>query len=164
MNEIEFKAFYGNVEAQEYCTENGIILPCPCCKGKGRVRYTGNNSGVNGWTSNVYYRSRPGFIKCDKCGLQTNKMTKACRALKKWNTRPQIQESVDLEAIKYKRFVSVPKYYIIDDIYYGKIENVDDLVSYISETKEDIMKYFIEAVNDYIEYCEISGKQIVFKR
>lgn len=164
MNEIEFKAFYGNVEAQEYCTENGIILPCPCCKGNVDIRYTDKYTNPNGYISGAYKKSKPGFIMCRKCNLQTNRVAHICQALKKWNRRPQIQESVDLEAIKYKRFVSVPKYYIIDNIYYGKIENVDDLVSYVSETKEDIMKSFVEAVDDYIEYCEISGKQIVFKR
>ena len=88
MTELERKALMGDREAQRECTENGIILPCPCCKGNARVRYIGNNSGPLGYTSDVYYRSKPGFIMCDKCGMSTSKMSYVYRALAKWNTRP----------------------------------------------------------------------------
>lgn len=88
MTELERKALLGDQEAQRECTEKGIILPCPCCKGNARVRYIGNNSGPLGYTSDVYYRSKPGFIMCDKCGMSTSKMSYVYRALAKWNTRP----------------------------------------------------------------------------
>lgn len=88
MTELERRALLGDRQAQEECTQQGIVLPCPCCKGNSRVRYTGNNSGQYGYTSNVYSRSKPGFIMCDKCGLQSHKMMRVCRALAKWNARP----------------------------------------------------------------------------
>ncbi len=88
MTDLERRALLGDAEAQRECTEKGIVLACPCCRGKARVRYTGNGSGPFGYISNIYYRSNPGFIMCDKCGLSTSKMNRVCRALAKWNTRP----------------------------------------------------------------------------
>lgn len=88
MEDIERRALMGDEEAQRECTQQGVVLPCPCCKGNARVRYTGNNSGPDGYTSNVYARSKPGLIRCDKCGLKTSRYTKVCRALARWNTRP----------------------------------------------------------------------------
>lgn len=88
MTELERKALLGDQEAQKECTEQGIVISCPCCGGNARVKYTGNGSGPLGYTSNVYRRSQPGFIMCDKCGLSTSKMARVCSALAKWNTRP----------------------------------------------------------------------------
>lgn len=88
MTELERRAMLGDKDAQLECTEKGIVLPCPCCKGNARVRYTGNGSGPLGYINNAYRRSQPGFIMCDKCGLQTSKIIRVCRALAKWNTRP----------------------------------------------------------------------------
>lgn len=41
-----------------------------------------------------------------------------------------------------------------ESLYYGKIEGIDDLISYESETKEGLKLAFIEAVDDYIETLE----------
>lgn len=60
MEEIVQHAFDGDKQAQEYCTENNIIIPCPCCKGKG-----------------VYHKSEGAYfawqlkIKCTNCGMST---------------------------------------------------------------------------------------------
>lgn len=88
MTDLERRALLGDRRAQEECTRQGVVLRCPCCSGNARVRYTGNGSGPLGYTSNIYCRSHPGFIMCNKCGLSTRKMNRVCRALAKWNTRP----------------------------------------------------------------------------
>jgi len=62
------------------------LKPCPCCGGVPQIRYT-DNGNKNGRTSNVYYRSKPGFVVCMKCGLQTSKRTRVCRSIDAWNTR-----------------------------------------------------------------------------
>ena len=41
MTEIE-KALFGDHEAAKRLTDAGVLLPCPCCGGNARVRYTGN--------------------------------------------------------------------------------------------------------------------------
>ena len=87
MTDLERRALMGDKKAQEECTEKGIVLPCPCCGGKSSVRYTGNNSSFKGFKSNVYMRSNPGYISCEKCGITSTRNNRVCRSLKKWNTR-----------------------------------------------------------------------------
>ena len=93
------KATLGDHEAAKRLTEAGVLVPCPCCGGNARVRYTGNGSGPLGYTSNVYMRSKPGFVMCDKCGLQTSRNMRACRAVSKWNTRAPILSDSDLKKL-----------------------------------------------------------------
>lgn len=93
-------ALLGDKAAQERLTELGKPLPCPLCRGNASLRYTGSNSGPFGYTCNVYKRSKPGLIKCNKCGLATAKRTKICRALRNWNTRPEIMGPDELEKLE----------------------------------------------------------------
>ena len=92
----EQKAMMGDREAAQRLTDAGVLLGCPCCKGNARIRYTGNGSGPLGYTTNVYMRSKPGFVICDKCGLQTSKHMRVCRAVSKWTTRA----AVEMEGMK----------------------------------------------------------------
>lgn len=87
MDDLERRAMLGDQSAQEECTRKGITLPCPCCGGSARIRYIGNNGGPDGYLSNIYKKSNPGLIMCNKCGLKTGKHMRVCRALAKWNTR-----------------------------------------------------------------------------
>lgn len=89
MTDIQ-KALLGDKDAAERMTEAGVMLPCPCCGGQSKVRYTGKGSGPFGYISNIYMRSKPGFVMCEKCGLMTGKNMRVCRAVKKWNTRAPI--------------------------------------------------------------------------
>ena len=89
-------ALLGDHETAKRLTEKGVLLECPCCGGSARIRYKGNGSGPLGYFSNVYMRSKPGFVMCDKCGLQTNRNMKACRAVSKWNTRAPILSAEEM--------------------------------------------------------------------
>lgn len=93
-------ALLGDKAAQERLTERGEPLPCPLCGGHASLRYTGSNSGPFGYICNVYKRSQPGLIKCNKCGLATARRTKICRALRNWNTRPEIMGLDELEELE----------------------------------------------------------------
>ena len=84
-------ALLGDHEAAKRLTEKGVLLGCPCCKGNARIRYTGNGSGPLGYITNVYMRSKPGFVMCEKCGLQTSRHMRVCRAVSKWNTRAAVE-------------------------------------------------------------------------
>lgn len=88
MTDLERLALLGDKQAQKECTEKGIVLPCPFCGDKASVRYTGNNSGFKGFKSNVYMRSNPGYISCERCGISSTRHNRVCVSLKKWNTRP----------------------------------------------------------------------------
>ena len=98
MTEIE-KALFGDHEASKRLTDAGVLVSCPCCGGNARVRYTGNGSGPPGYISNMYMRSKPGFVMCDKCGLQTSRNMRACRAVSKWNARAPILSESDMEIL-----------------------------------------------------------------
>lgn len=45
-----------------------------------------------------------------------------------------------------------------DEVFYGKIEGVDDLVSFEGRTVEELKQAFIEAVEDYQDLCERTGR------
>lgn len=83
-------ALLGNKEAQDRFTERGNPLPCPGCKHKAEIRYSGNGSGPLGYITNYYQKSKPGLILCPKCGFRTQNYSRVGIALKNWNTRTQI--------------------------------------------------------------------------
>ena len=102
MDDIKL-ALLGNKEAAKRLTERGVLIPCPCCKGSAKIRYTGNGSGPLGYISNIYMRSKPGFVMCNKCGLMTSRNMRACRSVAKWNTRAPILSAEELERLEDNR-------------------------------------------------------------
>ena len=93
MTELERRALLGDKEAQKECTENGILLPCPCCGGQAKFK--------KGFPSKQIAHCRQAVIQCKKCGVRTvthrqlpmerwQDVDKA--AIEGWNTRhaPQI--------------------------------------------------------------------------
>lgn len=63
------------------------LKPCPFCGGEAQIRYTSPNSGYMGYTSNIFMRSKSGFVMCLKCEVSTPRHTRVCRAIEKWNRR-----------------------------------------------------------------------------
>ena len=57
-----------------------------------------------------------------------------------------------LPTLHYKGYTTQIKYVVEDDVFYGKIDNVKDLVTFEATYKEDIEKEFHSAVDDYIEF------------
>lgn len=60
--------------------------------------------------------------------------------------------------LKYKNFIGTVQYSADDDIFYGRIDGIDDLVSFESDNVKDLRRAFEEAVNDYLQLCEGTGK------
>lgn len=58
----------------------------------------------------------------------------------------------------YKQFISIISYSSEDDIFHGKIEGIDDLVTFEGRSVDELKKAFQEAVEDYIETCKQIGK------
>jgi predicted HicB family RNase H-like nuclease len=62
------------------------------------------------------------------------------------------------DLIKYKEYLGTVHFSAEDEVFYGKIEGVDDLVSFEGKTVEGLKQAFIEAVEDYEELCVQTGK------
>jgi predicted HicB family RNase H-like nuclease len=60
--------------------------------------------------------------------------------------------------LKHKGFTGVYSYLEDEKIFFGKLNNITDLVTFEAYNIRDIENAFIEAVEDYIELCEEVGK------
>ncbi|MGJ7219544.1 type II toxin-antitoxin system HicB family antitoxin [Morganella morganii] len=60
--------------------------------------------------------------------------------------------------LKYNGYVGSIEYSLDDEILYGKIECINDVVTYEATTVEGLKKEFILAVDDYLETCKQIGK------
>lgn len=80
--ELIRRALLGSWEAQQTCTDKGIVLPCPCCKGEA---YTETFFERKGWRT---------VVGCSECPVSLSTITYDTeeiaqkKALKDWNTRP----------------------------------------------------------------------------
>lgn len=107
MNELTRKALLGDGQAQDACTQNRILLPCPYCGGTAlKIDSRSKEAGYCGYddsrVDNVTYS-----VRCNKChargpssggkvvvGLDAPPPWAHTRkeleigAVKKWNTRP----------------------------------------------------------------------------
>ena len=54
------------------------------------------------------------------------------------------------DSITYKDFIGSVHYNSNDEVFYGKIEEIDDLVTFEGKSKRELKKSFQEGVNDYI--------------
>jgi len=59
--------------------------------------------------------------------------------------------------LEYKGYYTKVEYCREDNILYGKIEGVNDLVNFECETAEDVEKEFRMAVDDYLSLCSEMG-------
>ena len=64
------------------------------------------------------------------------------------------------DILNYKEFIGTVHYSSDDEVFYGKILEIDDLVTFEGKTVEELKKSFNEAVDDYIEICKKNKKEI----
>ena len=62
------------------------------------------------------------------------------------------------DKITYNEFIGSVHYNESDNVFYGKIEGINDLVTFEGESVEGLRKAFVEAVDDYIEICKQTSK------
>ena len=88
MTELERRALLGDREAQEECTRQEIVLPCPCCGGESKLK--------KGFPSRQIPHCRQAVVQCKECGVRTITHRQLPmerwqdvdkRALAQWNTR-----------------------------------------------------------------------------
>jgi len=57
------------------------------------------------------------------------------------------------DKLLYKEFIGTVHYSTKDSVFYGKIEGINDLVTFEGEDVQDLKTSFEEAVDDYIDLC-----------
>jgi predicted HicB family RNase H-like nuclease len=60
--------------------------------------------------------------------------------------------------LKYKDYLATISYSAEDEVFYGKIVVINDLVTFEGTSVSGLKKAVREAVNDYIETCKEIGK------
>lgn len=103
--ELIRRALMGSQEAQQACTDKGIVLPCPKCFSDG-VRIEGDAHNIYDPDTLGYIDSIPDiilyvnsilYVTCDNCNLCSNCITvkdgeeredAEKRLIAEWNTRP----------------------------------------------------------------------------
>lgn len=64
------------------------------------------------------------------------------------------------DRIKYKDFIGSVHFSADDEIFFGKIEGINDLVTFEGTTVKKLKTAFREAVQDYVQLCNEAGKEI----
>jgi predicted HicB family RNase H-like nuclease len=60
--------------------------------------------------------------------------------------------------LRYKDFIGSVSFSAEDECFFGKIEGVDDLVTFEGRDVDELKRSFREAVEDYIDLCRKAGK------
>lgn len=61
--------------------------------------------------------------------------------------------------IKYKDYLGSVEYSAEDKVFFGKIEFINDLVTFEGTSVEELETAFRESVDDYLEMCREIGKE-----
>lgn len=63
------------------------------------------------------------------------------------------------DVLTYKDFIGSVRFSGSDEVLHGKIEGINDLVTFEATSVKELKKAFKEAVEDYIELCHKVGKE-----
>ncbi len=59
----------------------------------------------------------------------------------------------------YKDYIGSVHYSTDDEVFFGKIEGINDLISFEGSSVTELKAAFEEAVEDYLELCNLNGKE-----
>ena len=62
------------------------------------------------------------------------------------------------DILKYKDYYATVHYSSEDEVFFGKIAGITDLVNFEGESVKELQIAFKEAVDDYLETCNTVGK------
>jgi predicted HicB family RNase H-like nuclease len=63
------------------------------------------------------------------------------------------------DVLIYKDYIGSVHFNADDEVFFGKIEGVEDLITFEGNSVIEVKGAFEEAVNDYIELCKENGKK-----
>ena len=58
-----------------------------------------------------------------------------------------------MSTLVYKGYVGSVEFSPTDEVFWGKIEHINDLITFESDNAHELKKAFEDAVNDYLKYC-----------
>ena len=62
------------------------------------------------------------------------------------------------DVLRYKDFIGTVHYSSDDDVFFGKLGGIYDLITFEGDSVDQLKKSFQEAVEDYLEICGSLGK------
>jgi predicted HicB family RNase H-like nuclease len=62
------------------------------------------------------------------------------------------------DIIQYQNYYASVHFSAADEVFYGKVLGINDLVSFEGASVKELKKSFKEAIEDYLETCEAIGK------
>lgn len=63
------------------------------------------------------------------------------------------------DILEYKGYYASLRFSSEDEVFYGKLLGIDDLVNFEGASVRELKKAFHEAVDDYLETCKKLGKE-----
>jgi predicted HicB family RNase H-like nuclease len=63
----------------------------------------------------------------------------------------------NMDTIVYKGYVGSVKYSSEDEVFWGKVEHINDLITFESDNAHELKRAFSEAVDDYLSFCSEKG-------
>jgi len=60
----------------------------------------------------------------------------------------------------YKDFIGSVHFNADDEVFFGRIEGIEDLISFEGQSVTELKKSFEESVDDYIDICKENGKDL----
>ena len=60
----------------------------------------------------------------------------------------------------YNDFIGSVDFNADDEVFFGKVEGIDDLVSFEGSSVSELKAAFESSVDDYIEFCKKNNKQL----
>jgi len=63
------------------------------------------------------------------------------------------------DTMTYKGYIGTVRFSEEDEVFYGKIEAINDLIMFEGQSVKELKKAFHEAVDDYLETCKEMGRE-----
>ncbi len=64
------------------------------------------------------------------------------------------------DILKHKEFIGSVHFNGDDEVFYGKIEGINDLITFEGKSVKELLSSFKDAVEDYINLCKTNKKPI----
>lgn len=64
------------------------------------------------------------------------------------------------DILRHGDFIGSVHFSAEDDCFYGKLEGIDDLVTFEGRDVGELKRSFLEAVEDYVDLCRRAGKPL----